>query len=131
MLVIDTSILIAYLKKEKGWEGIEEYLLGTDGLIMHVVNVCELYYFLFRRSESVAETVLSQLPLLVTIRFDCDWEFWKAVGRLKAAASISLADAAGSTLARRLDLPFWTKDEQLLQALQQTRWCSIWTSGPS
>ena len=55
----------------------------------------------------------------------------KEIGRLKAAASILLADAAGSTLARRLDLPFWTKDEQLLQALQQTRWCSIWTSGPS
>ena len=26
MLVIDTSILIAYLKKEKGWEGIEELI---------------------------------------------------------------------------------------------------------
>ena len=50
--VCDASALVAYWRREKGWEAVEA-LLGAGGLVMHEVNISELCFTLPRKLGTV------------------------------------------------------------------------------
>jgi len=97
---LDSSALIAFLWQEPGADTVESILLSLDNeCSVHVLNLCEVYYDLLRRTSPVeTEKWLRKITNLVTVVYDMD--FWQEAGKYKAALRrISLADCFCLTLA--------------------------------
>ena len=98
--ILDSSALIAFLWEESGADMVEAILLSPDNeCSVHVLNLCEVYYDLLRRtSSSDAEKWLRKITNLLTVVYDMD--FWREAGKYKAELRrISLADCFCMTLA--------------------------------
>jgi predicted nucleic acid-binding protein len=111
--VIDACALIAYLRDEAGADVVEQLLVGDDAtLIVHSVNLCEVYYDCVRaEGQDQAENLVDALVAAgLVVRDDMDVDFWKAAGRLKAGGRISLADAFAVSLATREAATLLTSD---------------------
>jgi PIN domain nuclease of toxin-antitoxin system len=61
--VIDACALIAYLRDEAGADVVEQLLVGDDAtLIVHSVNLCEVYYDCVRaEGQDQAENLVDAL----------------------------------------------------------------------
>src|SRR2546421_5413069 len=94
--VLDACAMIAFLRDEAGAEVVEQALLETDSqCIAHSINLCEIFYVVWRDGGEVAatETVDDLAAVGVVERNDSDQEFWREVGKLKAVQKkVSLAD---------------------------------------
>jgi predicted nucleic acid-binding protein len=87
VLVYDASVLIAYLKGERGAEVVVSLLKDTNNMhFVHGVNMGEVYYKV--REESDDKTAQSTVGKLVTdgisIRNDFDDRLWKDAASWKA-----------------------------------------------
>lgn len=111
--VMDACALIAYLRDEEGAELIDQVLrFSGSTVMMHAVNVCEVYYDCLRTKGQVhADELLDSLTVGdVIIREDMDVDFWKYAGRIKAGGRISLADTFAVSLAAREEAILLTSD---------------------
>jgi predicted nucleic acid-binding protein len=103
--VIDSSALIAYLLRERGWEVVEQALLTPGATFLaHALIYAEVFYHYHRLGgEPAAEQALATLlALRITPRYDLDDAFWQEAARLKADyRQASLADCCCAVLARR------------------------------
>jgi len=112
--VFDTEAIIAYLYSEPGHEVVAEYLTAvrdgdTEGLLAET-NAAEVFY-LVARFESVGDTPTDSsrraadrdLRALQRSGVDISRADWRAVGKIKAAGHISLADAHAVALAVETD----------------------------
>jgi len=111
--VIDSCALIAFIRDEEGADIIEQILLdGASTVVMHAINVCEVYYDCIRAvGEEHADRVVDSLNSgNVIIREDMDAEFWKFAGSIKAGGRISLADTFAIALAVREEAILLTSD---------------------
>jgi predicted nucleic acid-binding protein len=109
--VLDTSAVIAFLRREQGWEIVGKHI-QDEGCVVHAINLCETYYDTVRYSNRAAAlAAVADLDVLgVTVRQDMDTEFMVAVGDLKADNRLSLADCFVAALANRLDATVLTSD---------------------
>jgi predicted nucleic acid-binding protein len=126
--ILDANALIAYLSREPGADVVEGILLDPGAVcVAHGVNVCEVYYQAIRESgEAAAETAISNLVRVgVHIREDFDEAFWKAVGKIKAAHRLSLADAFAVALTQRVNGELVTSDHHELDPLAAAGVCPI------
>lgn len=97
--VIDACALTAFLYDEQGADKIQKILedayAGAIEVLMHKINVLEVYYNIFREEgENKAQLFyerVNQLPVTI-IDTISDATFFEA-GRLKASYRMSLADA--------------------------------------
>ncbi len=126
--ILDSSAMIAYLRKEEGAAVVEQILTDpTIDCYAHAINLCEVYYDALRVS-GVAEAEKSMQDLFalnVLERNDFDEAFWKEVAHLKAIHRASLADFCAVVLANRLNGVFLTADHHEFDKLAQDRVCSI------
>lgn len=96
VFVLDACAVIAFLNAEEGGDKVSNLLEDTENeVLMHMINLCEVYYGFYRadgkeRADVVIES-LSQLP--VEYVNDLSINFLKVVGKYKANHKISLADA--------------------------------------
>lgn len=103
--VVDTEALLAFYLDEPGAQKVEEILKGTiEGRVkcfLNVVNLCEFYYILARKSGKLAEEKESNLRSYgVKIVPVSDGSLWREAARIKASHSLSLADAFAAATAR-------------------------------
>jgi predicted nucleic acid-binding protein len=97
--VLDACALLALLRDETGADIVADTIKAANvdkaNLIMHKVNLLEVYYDVYRsigkaRADEVVSKVKSQ-P--ITIISDISDALFEEAGRLKASYKISLADA--------------------------------------
>jgi PIN domain nuclease of toxin-antitoxin system len=118
--VLDACAMIAYLKGEQGGATVERLLRDPrHTCYAHAINLCEVYYdFIRSANEETAEAAITDLVVDgVAERGDMDPALWRDAGRLKAGRRLSLADAIGVSLARRLGGDFVTSDHHEFDAL--------------
>ena len=111
--VLDSCALIAFIRDEDGADVIEQILLdGASTVMMHAINVCEVYYDCLRTvGKQQADRVVDSLAAgNVIIREDMDAPFWKFAGSVKAGGRISLADTFAMALTAREEAILLTTD---------------------
>ena len=96
--VLDSCAVIALLKKESGGEKVREILrnsqLGDTDVIMHKLNLLEVYYGFYREQDkSFADAIVKRITKIITIIPEISDEIFTEAGRLKASYKISLADS--------------------------------------
>ena len=126
--VLDSSAMIAYLRKEPGGFEVEGTITDPNTICYaHAINLCEVYYDAIRvGGPTEAEQLLKALFALGVIeRNDFDTEFWKKVGLLKAYYKASLADFCGIVLTNRLKGTFLTADHHELDTIAETNVCLV------
>lgn len=126
--VLDACAMIAYLRKEPGWDVVLHALTDTSAMsLAHAVNLCEVFYDFHRKSdENAATAAISDLYAVgIVERSDFDEAFWKDAGRLKAQGKISLADCFAITLTNRVGGTLLTSDHHELDAIAAAGVCSI------
>lgn len=125
--VFDACALIALLDDEPGAEVVEA-LLAEEGhrCLVHVLNVCEVYYHVYRRADPERA---AKLPgILENYGFELDdslsMALWQEAGQLKAEwRRISLADCFALALAIREKATLVTSDHHELDRLAQADVC--------
>lgn len=111
--ILDSCALIAFIRDEDGACAVEEILLdGSATVMMHALNVCEVYYDCLRAAgaEHAERIVASLVSGNLIIREDMDAPFWKFAGTVKARGRISLADSFAVALAAREEAVLVTSD---------------------
>lgn len=113
--VLDACALIAFFRKESGWEKIGQRITNaTDGsatLIMHNATVAEVYYDSLRYNASKASQLLSSLaglPVHFTSLLNND--FIKSIGFYKTHYKMSFADCFVCATAEIYDATIVTSD---------------------
>jgi PIN domain nuclease of toxin-antitoxin system len=128
-VVLDASAVIAFLRDEPGADAVEHYF-GPENhsLYTHALNLCEVYYDFLRAAggPSVEGAVQDILLLGVRERNDMDANFWRAVGKLKAAhRRVSIADCCALALAGSLGAVLLTADRHELEPLSRASVCAV------
>lgn len=109
--VLDASAVLAYLRREPGWDKVEQFLLAGKAMIS-TVNQAEIAGKLADKGmpETAVRSVLARLALEV-VEFDTAQAL--ACGLLRTAtrnAGLSLGDRACLALGRLRGLPVVTAD---------------------
>jgi predicted nucleic acid-binding protein len=122
--VLDACAVIAIYAKEKNHEVIaqiyEEAASDKASLVMHRINLLEVYYYVFKRESRVHADKLFQNILLSKIQLisDLDDAFLKDAGYYKSAYKISLADSFVLATGKRSDATIITADHEFDEAEQ-------------
>ncbi len=105
-MVFDTEALLSFYLGEPGGKRVEAYLeaivRGEAVGYLNVLNLCELYYILFRKSSAMAtekEQNLRGYGLKIVSVEDADG-LWKEAAQIKATHALSLADAYAAATAK-------------------------------
>jgi hypothetical protein len=125
--------MIAYLRREAGWEVVRALLADFDNpCVAHAVNLCEVFYDHHRSGgEAAAQAALATLAAAgVTTREDLDRSFWEDVGRIissvrGAGLRIALGDSFGVALARRVVGEFVTADRHEFTSILPLALCPV------
>jgi len=123
--VMDACALIAYFKKEAGFEAVVQFFdQASDGEIsiaMHKVNLLEVYYGFYRDDgkESAKSVLDDSLSLPITFTDDLGSPIFKEAGRLKATYDISFADSFALALASNKGEALITADHHDFDVIEQ------------
>ena len=126
-LLLDACAMIAYLNDEPGAEKVEELLWqsnqGSGNLLMHEVNLLEIYYGVYRDEgeELAEETYKRVINLPIKIVKGLKKGAFKEAGRLKAIYRISLADSIALAEAKLRGIPLVTCDHHEFDRLQDEK----------
>jgi PIN domain nuclease of toxin-antitoxin system len=127
--VLDACAMIAFLGGEAGADVVESALLEAGSqCIAHSINLCEVYYVVWRKGGEVAakDAVDDLRAAGVVERSDFDEVFWQEVGKLKAVqVKVSLADCCAVALTNRLGGVLLTSDHHELDPVAAAGLCNI------
>ncbi len=127
--VFDACAVVALLQGEEGASVVSGLLLGeSHRCLVHAINVCEVYYDLFRRDgEEIADGVREVLKGYgFEIVEDLPFSLWKTAGRLKGTwKRISLADCFALAFALETSATLVTSDHHEMDSLAQAGVCPI------
>ena len=122
--VMDACALIAFLRKETGWENVKTILLcafnNTAVIYMHEFNLLEVYYDMYRtiNKEKADEEIkmIRHLPMIFNSILSDD--IFKEAGRFKASYKISLADAVALAQASVTEATLLTCDHHEFDVIE-------------
>jgi len=123
--VLDACALIAYFKREEGWEVvgnlIEKAALGELRLTMSKYNLLEVYYGFYRDDgrDKAWEILQDALGLPIRIAEELSDAVFLEAGRLKATYGLSLADAVALGLASTTGEPLVSSDHHEFSVIEQ------------
>ena len=104
-IILDACAVIAFVRNETGADLVREIITNqNNNKIIHLVNLCEVYYNFYRDiGESETEKLIQELSdINIKTRFDLSSKFWRQVSKYKALIKrISLADCFALTLANQ------------------------------
>ncbi len=116
--LLDSYALLAYLKKEKGYEKVKQSLTsGSADLLMNDINIGETYYILAReRSAQAAEYFIDViLPSLPVTAVANSLQDVLAAAKIKSRFAISYADCFAAATAIREKATVLTGDPEFRQ----------------
>jgi uncharacterized protein with PIN domain len=120
--------VVALLQAEAGAAVVMGLLQDENRCLVHAINVCEVYYDLYRRDgEEIANGVKD---VLEGYGFELVEEIpsilWKTAGKLKGVwKKVSLADCLALALAMEESGTLVTSDHHELDSLAQAKVCPI------
>ncbi len=122
-LVFDTEVILKFYLGEDGAEVVKDYLAkvssGEAEGFMNVLNLAELYYILYRKSEAIAEEKLTNLEHFGIKQVDIKGDsLWKEAARIKAGEGMSLPDAFAVATARELKAKLLIGDDAEFEGLE-------------
>jgi uncharacterized protein with PIN domain len=127
--VLDSSAVIAFLQNEAGAEVVAEILKDPrNRCLIHAVNVCEVYYDIYRRSGEADASVLEDILATMGIRLTeaIPSVLWRTAGKLKAEwRRISLADCFALATATLENGTVLTSDRHELGPIAESGLCPI------
>lgn len=125
IIVLDACVLIAYLFDEEGADAVQSLLIQAREneirLVMHFVNLGEVYYDIVKRNDVTAARRIYQQLKELPIRFESsvsDQMIWTA-GELKNRYRMSYADALAAAQALLLNAELLTADHKEFEPLQR------------
>ena len=126
-VVLDSFALLAYLKKERGFEKIKRLLAAEDvHLLINDINVGEVYYIIARergsaQADDFVDMILSSLP--ITVAANSLQEVIEAA-RIKAKYPLAYADCFAVATAYREKAPLITGDPEFkkVQTIIEIDW---------
>jgi len=118
-VVLDTSALVAYWRREPGAERVHE-CLRRGGCVMHEVNVSEICFTLPRKlperfNRESARVMLEVVGVITVSDFGPKWADAAADIRLKTHA-LNFGDGIAVALAAHLGIPLMTTEKSFLGA---------------
>jgi uncharacterized protein with PIN domain len=129
LYVFDSCAVIAFLQREPGAEVVAETLKDPQSrCLIHAINVCEVYYDLFRRGGEKDASALEEVLATTGIEMVeiIPSTLWRAAGKLKAEwRRVSLADCLAVALALLENGTLLTSDHHELDQLAQAAICPI------
>lgn len=116
-IILDSCLLLSFLRKESNWQEVKNYLLrakkGKEKIFLCWINLIEVYYKIYRkRGEIIANKTLSiikKLPIKLVIP---DEDLFIKAGWVKGNFAISLADCFIVALAKQLKATVLTGDPE-------------------
>jgi predicted nucleic acid-binding protein len=130
--VLDACAIIALYAKEKNHEIIaqiyEEAASGKISLIMHRVNLLEVYYYVFKReSRANADKIFQNIQQSkIKLMDDLDDSFLKSAGYYKSTYKISFADSFVLAAGQRCNATIITADHEFDKAEQVENLQFLW-----
>lgn len=121
--VLDASAVLAYLVDEDGSEKVEKLFTeahaGSVTVLMHNINICEVYYCVYRaEGQSKALEVFNAIAGLPIMRVgSLEDGLLMEAGRIKVKYGVSLADSIAIALARLAEASLVTADHHELDAV--------------
>ena len=129
LFVLDSCAVVALLQREPGSEVMAEILRNPHNrCIIHAVNVCEVYYDIYRRSGEEDASALEEILKTTGVESveTIPSALWRVAGKLKAEwRRVSLADcfALGLTILENGSL--LTSDHHELDPIAQAAICPV------
>ena len=123
--VLDACALIAALSDEAGADNVvdvyKEVVSGEAELVMHVVNLLEVYYDDYRHhGKNSADKMIAEVKALsIKIITDTDDALFAEAGRLKATYKMSLADSFALAQAKVTGGILLTSDHHEFDAIEE------------
>ena len=122
--VLDACALVAFLRKEAGWEHIKTVLMcahdRTHTVQMHAFNLLEVYYDMHRSiGKEKADNelrMIRNLPIIINANLSDD--IFVEAGRLKANYKISLADSIALAQTKAIDGILLTSDHHEFDVIE-------------
>ncbi len=128
-IILDACAIIAFFRNEKGADVVREIITNeSNNSMIHVVNLCEIYYDFYRDiGEVETEKLIEELQYInVKTRFDLTDSFWRKVAKYKATIKrISLGDCFALTLANQENGILVTSDRKEFEPLIPLNLCQI------
>jgi uncharacterized protein with PIN domain len=127
--VFDACAVIALLDDEAGAEVVEELLAGENHrCVIHILNVCEVYYHIYRRADKDRADKLE--ALLESYGFQLDNSLpsalWQRASQWKAEwRRVSLADCFALALPLGEKATLVTSDHHEFDPIAQAGLCSF------
>jgi PIN domain nuclease of toxin-antitoxin system len=123
--VLDACALIALLSKEDGYKKVETIIKQSQNktvqIIMHTVNVLEVYYHICKLyNEATAQKILNKIKdSPVQLRAEVTNDIIVKAGKLKKLYKLSLADAIGLAETIISNGTFVTADHHELDVIEK------------
>jgi predicted nucleic acid-binding protein len=117
--ILDACALIAFLDREPGWEKVHALVMraatGDILLYMHIVNLLEVYYGVWRDDgPEAAQEILDYVDgSAIQVSVDVSIPLIREAGRFKVAYDMSLADTFICASASLLSALLVTSDGEL------------------
>ena len=130
--VLDACAVIALYAKEKNHEIIaqiyEEATSDKVSLVMHRVNLLEVYYYVLKReSRANADKILQDIQRSkIKLVDDLDDSFLKSAGYYKSTYKISFADSFVLATGKGSDATIITADHEFDEAEQNENLQFLW-----
>lgn len=126
VFVLDACSLIAYLRKEEGYEKVILILNKANvykaKIIMHAASVAEVYYDFWRASDEItADNIISDLQVLpVEIINTITMQMIQEIGYFKTIYKISFADSIVLAAAKLNDAKVVTSDHNEFHLIEKS-----------
>jgi uncharacterized protein len=123
--ILDACALIALLSKETGYKNVEGIIKESKNkkakIIMHTVNVLEVYYYIYKLYDEAAALVflntIKDSP--IQLHAEVTNEIIVNAGKLKIQYKLSLADAIGLAETIISNGSFVTADHHELDVIEK------------
>jgi PIN domain nuclease of toxin-antitoxin system len=113
LVVLDSWALLAYLKNEPAAGKVQDVWL-SQGAAVSSINLGEVLYMRIReRGEKAASADVEMIRRRSEVSSP-DWALVRSAASVKAGGGLSYADAFCVATAKRLGLPLWTGDPEIV-----------------
>lgn len=121
-VVLDSFALLAYLRREDGWQTVRNALHkaaeGQSAVAMTEVNYAEVQYIILKKDGAKKwDDVQALLAVWPITFYPVDRVLADLAASFKARFRMSLADACAAALSKKLSAPLYTNDPEF-QALK-------------
>lgn len=125
-IILDSCLLLAFLRKEKNWQSVKKYLQEANNkkhkIYFSWLNLVEIYYKVYREKGQITAdktiSIVKKLPLEIILP---DEDLYLETGKVKGKYAIALVDCFVVALAKRFKAIVLTGDREFSKAEKEVK----------